>query len=204
MLDWRDGTAYGLWKWTWFTTPLGSWRQGFRPVWNELKCNEAGFRPPLCTYRLMRMVRWMRWHCPPDTGFEIRALTVWGRARYLSVTEAPHNTEFYTWMGKKHFCFFQTAETGNRTQNSSVKGSGVNHYPRAPRPGALEVYSFINSFTKITSGNDETKLHELRSQSVDTTSSANIAHLRSLGELFLISLLCHVTPAIVCRAGDSA
>ena len=74
----------------------------------------------------------MRWHCPPDIGFEIRALAVWGRARYPSVTEAPHNTEFYTWMGKKHFCFFQTAETGTRTPNSGVKGSGANHYPRAP------------------------------------------------------------------------
>ena len=48
------------------------------------------------------------------------------------VTEAPHNTDFHTWMGKKHFCFFQTAETGNRTPNSGVKGSGANHYPRAP------------------------------------------------------------------------
>ena len=35
-------------------------------------------------------------------------------------------------MGKKHFCFFQTAETGNRTPNSGVKGSGANHYPKAP------------------------------------------------------------------------
>ena len=35
-------------------------------------------------------------------------------------------------MGKKHFCFFQTAETGNRTPNSGVKGSGANHNPRAP------------------------------------------------------------------------
>ena len=78
------------------------------------------------------MVRWLRWHCPPDTGFEIRALAVWGRARYLSVTEAPHNTDFHTWMGKKQFCFFQTAESGNRTPNSGVKGSGANHYPRAP------------------------------------------------------------------------
>ena len=34
--------------------------------------------------------------------------------------------------GEKHFCFFQTAETENRTPNSSVKGSGANHYPRAP------------------------------------------------------------------------
>ena len=37
------------------------------------------------------MVRCMRWHCPPDTGFEIRTLAVWGEARYFSVTEAPHN-----------------------------------------------------------------------------------------------------------------
>ena len=78
------------------------------------------------------MVRWLRWHCPPDTGFEIRALAVWGRARYLSVTESPHNTDFHTWMEKKHFCFFQTAGTGNRTPNSGVKGSGANHYLRAP------------------------------------------------------------------------
>ena len=69
------------------------------------------------------MVRWLRWHCPPDTGFEIRALAVWGRARYLSVKEAPHNTNFHTWMGKKQVCFFQTAETGNRTPDSGVKGS---------------------------------------------------------------------------------
>ena len=55
-----------------------------------------------------------------------------GALGYLSVTEAPHNTDFHTWMGKKHFFFFQTAETGNRTPNSGVKGSGVNHYPRAP------------------------------------------------------------------------
>ena len=78
------------------------------------------------------MVRWLRWHWPPDTGFEIRFVAVWGRARYLSVTEAPHNTNFHTWMGKKQFCFFQTAETGNRTPDSGVKGSCANHYPRAP------------------------------------------------------------------------
>ena len=38
-------------------------------------------------------MRWMKWHCPSDTWFEIRALTVWGRSRYLSITGAPHNTE---------------------------------------------------------------------------------------------------------------
>ena len=34
--------------------------------------------------------------------------------------------------GKNNFCFFQTAETGSRTPNSGVKGSGANHHPRAP------------------------------------------------------------------------
>ena len=37
--------------------------------------------------------------------------------------------------GEETFLFFlQTAETGNRTPNSGVKGSGANHYPRAPAP----------------------------------------------------------------------
>ena len=96
-------------------------------------------------------MRWLRWHCPPDTGFEIRALAVWGRARYLSVTEAPHNTNFHTWMGKKHFCFFQTAETGNRTPDSGVKGSGANHYPRAPAQLTSELTSKWITFTNIQS-----------------------------------------------------
>ena len=34
--------------------------------------------------------------------------------------------------GEETTCFFQTAETGKQTPNSSVKGSGANHYPRAP------------------------------------------------------------------------
>ena len=90
----------------------------------------------------------VRWHCPPDTGFEIRALAVRGRARYLSVTEAPHNTDFHRWMGKKHFCFFQTAETGNRTPYSGVKGNGANHYPRQRRQKEYIGFSFVFSSLK--------------------------------------------------------
>ena len=63
------------------------------------------------------MVRWLRWHCPPDTGFEIRALAVWGRARYLSVTEAPHNTDFHTWMGKINVLI--------KNNNQNICGTGV-------------------------------------------------------------------------------
>ena len=46
------------------------------------------------------MVRWIRQHCPPDTGFEIWVLTVCGLARYLrSATESPHNTNVHEWAG---------------------------------------------------------------------------------------------------------
>ena len=61
--------------------------------------------------------------------------------------KSPHNTDFHTWMGKKHFCFFQTAETGNRTPNSGVKGSGDKHYPRAP---ALGIFKGITEITRPT------------------------------------------------------
>ena len=95
------------------------------------------------------MVRWLRWHCPPDTGFEIQALAVWGQSRYLSVTEAPHNTDFHTWIGKKHFCFFQTAETGNRTPNSDVKGSGAITTNLGPPP--LKLYNDLANHNLIVS-----------------------------------------------------
>ena len=48
------------------------------------------FRPTLCIYRLNLTGKgWWdewEWHCPPDTVFEIRALTFWGWARYLLAT----------------------------------------------------------------------------------------------------------------------
>ena len=110
----------------------------YKMKWIGLQATVVHIYAKLGQENLLRMVRRLRWHCPLDTGFEIRALLVWGRARYLSVTEAPHNTDFHTWMGKKQFCFFETAETGNRTPNSGVKGSGANHYPRAPARAGIK------------------------------------------------------------------
>ena len=40
-----------------------------------------------------------------------------------------HNTNFHTWMGKKHFLFLSNCR--DREPNP-VKSSGANHYPRAP------------------------------------------------------------------------
>ena len=47
----------------------------------------------------------MRLHCPPDTRFEIRILVVRDRARYVSVTEAPHIIESLSERGRNIFLF---------------------------------------------------------------------------------------------------
>ena len=51
-------------------------------------------------------------------------------------------------MGKKHFFFFQTAEIGNRASNTGVKGSGANHYPRAPALPSMWKKSNVNPIHK--------------------------------------------------------
>ena len=67
------------------------------------------------------MVRWLRWHCPPDTGFEMRALTIWGRARYLPVKEAPQILNLYEWAEKKHFVSLKRKrQSGGRAQQTQI------------------------------------------------------------------------------------
>ena len=51
--------------------------------------------------------------------------------------------------GEETFLFFQTAKTGKRTPNSSVKGSGANHYPRAPALKACVSYRIKSHLIKI-------------------------------------------------------
>ena len=104
-----------------------------------MKWNESGFRPPLCTYRLnwARRTSWGWWDDWDDTVFQTQdskfepwrseAEHATSRSRRL-----PAILTFTRGWGRNIFCFFQTAETGNRTPNSGVKGSGANHYPRAP------------------------------------------------------------------------
>ena len=80
------------------------------------------------------LLRIVRWHCPPDTGFEIQTLEILGRARYLSDTEAHHNTEFHEQMGKSRniIVSFKPPRPGNEARTVAWKSSGANHYPRAP------------------------------------------------------------------------
>ena len=109
----------------------------------QMKWNESGFRPPLCTYRLNRARRtsWGWWDDWDDTVLQTQdskfepwrseAEHATSRSRRL-----PTILTFTRGWGRNIFCFFETAETGNRTPNSGVKGSGANHYPRAPAPRA--------------------------------------------------------------------
>ena len=103
------------------------------------KWNESGFRPPLCTYRLnwARRTSWRWWDDWDDTVLQTQdskfepwrseAEHATSRSRRL-----PTILTFTCGWGRNIFCFFQTAETGNRTPNSGVKGSCANHYTRAP------------------------------------------------------------------------
>ena len=109
------------------------------PDGNEMKWNESGLRPPLCTYRLnrARKTSWGWWDDWDDTVLQTQdskfepwrseAEHATSRSRRL-----PTILTFTRGWGRNIFCFFETAETGNRTPNSGVKGSGANHYPRAP------------------------------------------------------------------------
>ena len=103
------------------------------------KWNESGFRPPLCTYRLnwARRTSWGWWDDWDDTVLQTQdskfepwrseAEHATSRSRRL-----PTILTFTRGWGRKQFCLFQTAETGNRTPDSGMRGSGANHYPRAP------------------------------------------------------------------------
>ena len=106
---------------------------------DEMKWNESGFRPPLCTYRLnwARRTSWGWWDDWDDTVFQTQdskfkpwrseAEHATSRSRRL-----PTILTFTRGWGRNIFSFLQTAETGNRTPDSGVKGSGANHYPGPP------------------------------------------------------------------------
>ena len=135
----------------------------FLIAWNsehEMKRNESGFRPPLCTYRLnwARRTPWGWWDDWDDTVLQTQdskfepwrseAEHATSRSRRL-----PTILTFTRVWGRNIFCFFQTAETGNLTPNSGVKGSGANHYPRAPalRAWKWQQNVFINFYSSAVS-----------------------------------------------------
>ena len=81
----------------------------------------------------------MRWHRPPDTWFEIRALAFSGWARYLSVTEAPHNIELLWEVWRP--------EWGSNPRSPTFQAGSFNHCTSAPvtrMRGRKITWLFIN------------------------------------------------------------
>ena len=99
------------------------------------------------------MVRWLRWHCSPDTGFKTLALAVWGRARYISVTEASHKTDFHMWMGKKQlFVFFKPPRTGTEPRTLAWKAAVLTTTlgpPPPPRKGNSSDQKQCNEVARV-------------------------------------------------------
>ena len=79
-------------------------------------------------------MRWMRWHFPTDTGFQIWALAVWCRSRYLLGTEAPHNIKSLRVSEEETFYFFETwrPEWGSTPRSPTFQAGNFNHCIRAP------------------------------------------------------------------------
>ena len=104
-----------------------------------MKWNEWGFRPPVCTYRLNWARRtswgWMRW--PDDTTLQTQdsKFGPWGLARYLSVTEVPHNNKYLRVSGEETFCFFETwrPEWGSNPWSPTFQAGRFNHCTMALR-----------------------------------------------------------------------
>ena len=121
------------------------WTQGVRRICvflgmsSRMKWNESGFRPLLCTYRLnwARRTSWGWWDDWDDTVLQHKIRNSSPGGLRPSTLPLGHGGSPQYWLShvdgeETFFCFFQTAETGNRTPNSGVKGSGANRYPRAP------------------------------------------------------------------------
>ena len=137
--------AYIVRTWYYVTHRFKIWRVRLRLQQAKFvkpcnwKWNESDLRPPLCTYRLnwARRSSWGWWDDWDDTVLQTQdsKFEPWrseGEHATSRSRRLPTILTFTRGWGRNIFCFFQTAETGNRTPNSGMKGSGANHYPRAP------------------------------------------------------------------------
>ena len=117
------------------------------------KWNESSFRPPLCAYRLnwARRTSWGWGDDWDDTVLQTQdsKFEPWRSVTENSTSRSRRHPTILTFTrgwGRYIFCFFQTAETGSRTPNSGVKGSGANHYPTK---GFFSIWNQFNSCIRL-------------------------------------------------------
>ena len=103
-----------------------------------MKWNESGFRPPLCTYRLnwARRTSWGWWDDWDDTVLQTQdsKFEPWRSEAEHATSRSlrlPTILTFTRGWGRNIFVSFKPPRPGTEPPNG-VKGSGANHYPRAP------------------------------------------------------------------------
>ena len=144
---------YGVLKWNISHSTRGR-------LYDTGKWNQSDFRPLLCTYRLnwARRTSWGWWDDWDDTVLQTqdskfepwRSLAEHATSRSRRL---PTILTFTRGWGRNIFCSFKPpTETGNRTPNSSVKGSGANHYPRAPAHMTQGNQGFVVRYFPIETG----------------------------------------------------
>ena len=145
--------------------------------------------PPLCTYRLnwARRTSWGWWDDWDDTvlqtqdskfePFRSEAEHATSRSRRL-----PTILTFTRGWGRYIFCFFQTAETGNWTPDSGVKGIGANHFPRVPAQQHTDIARGFSKCSDIYSP-DKSPLHFVIKVYVICIQVYYVSYLQKLTEL---------------------
>ena len=103
------------------------------------KWNESGFRPPLCKYRLSwaRRTSWGWWDEWDDTVLQTQdsKFEPWRSEAEHATSRSRRITTILSFTRaweRNIFVSFKPLRPGTEPPNSGVKGSGANHYPRAP------------------------------------------------------------------------
>ena len=113
--------------------------------------NEWSCIRPVCTYRLnwanlLRMLRWMKWHCPPDTEFD-----PWeSEAKYVTSPsrKLPAIMNLYEWAGR-NFSFLETLlvpEQGTKLRCQTFQAGSFNHYTKTPRKCIEIIFLLYSSY----------------------------------------------------------
>ena len=154
----------------------------------QTKWNWSGFRPPLCTCRLnwARRTSWGWWDDWDDTALQTQnsKLEPWRSEAEHATSRSrrlPTILTFTRGWGRNIFSLFQTAESGNRTPKSGVKGSGANHYPKAPAPQEQTTEHKFNSMGELAK--------EFRAQYPQTLSSRKCLHTAT-PQAGILSIIC--------------
>ena len=94
------------------------------------------------------MVRWVRWRCPPDTGFKIYLSPGGLRPSTLPLGHGD-TSKYWVLRGDGEEIFFFLSNHRDRKENPElVKGSGATNYPRTPpfrlRPNQNSLFRIRN------------------------------------------------------------